>query len=269
MSTAGAIATISNRLTSVQAQLLERSRILGLGMKPSPSSTQGLVRALTIIRKELGKLEDEVEIEAAGLSVGGGGARQRSDSASGNLAAFEELGARYDRAVEMLQADDVGRDKARPLVRERREADPSPEELDAEIESVAAPVVEADPPSPPAQELRPFRDYDEDEDGDDSSPHEMISQQQMMMEEQDERLTLLSHSINRQNHLSVQIGDELQVHNELLEDTDAAMDRTADRMNRARRRLDHVADNAKQHGSTITIVGLIVVLLLLIIVFKT
>jgi hypothetical protein len=32
----------------------------------------------------------------------------------------------------------------------------------------------------------------------------------------------------------VQIGDELQVHNELLEDTDAAMDRTADRMNRAR-----------------------------------
>lgn len=53
----------------------------------------------------------------------------------------------------------------------------------------------------------------------------------------------------------MQIGDELQVHNELLEDTDAAMDRTADRMNRARRRLDHVADNAKQHGEWVRGVG--------------
>ncbi|WOO81983.1 putative syntaxin-8B [Vanrija pseudolonga] len=265
MSNAGAIASISNRLTSAQSQLLERSRILGLGMKPSPSSTQSLVRTLTQVRNDLAKLEGEAELEAAGLAVGGGG-KKRSNLSGGDLAAIDELGGRYDRLVEMLQADEVGREKAKPLVRERREAEPSAEELDAEIESViAAPV---DPPSPPAQELRPFRDYD-DEEEDDTNPHEMISQQQQMMEEQDERLTLLSHSINRQNHLSVQIGDELQVHNELLEDTDAAMDRTADRMNRARRRLDHVADNAKQHGSTITIVGLIVVLLLLIIVFKT
>lgn len=66
--------------------------------------------------------------------------------------------------------------------------------------------------------------------------------------DQDERLNLLSHSINRQNHLSVQIGDELDIHHELLEDTDAAMDRTANRLGRARRRLDNVADNAKQHG---------------------
>ncbi|TXT05955.1 hypothetical protein VHUM_03716 [Vanrija humicola] len=237
-------------------------------MKPSPSSTQSLVRALTQVRNDLSKLEGEAEIEAAGLAVGGGG-KKRSNSSGGDLAAVDELGARYDRLVEMLQADEVGREKAKPLVRERRcvsslEAEPSAEELDAEIDEVIAPV---EPPSPPAQELRPFRDYDEDED--DTTPHEMISQQHQMMEEQDERLTLLSHSINRQNHLSVQIGDELQVHNELLEDTDAAMDRTAERMNRARRRLDHVADNAKQHGSTITIVGLIVILLLLIIVFKT
>lgn len=68
--------------------------------------------------------------------------------------------------------------------------------------------------------------------------------------DQDERLNLLSHSINRQNHLSLQIGDELDVQAELLESTDAAMDNTANRLNRARRRLDHVADNAKQHGES-------------------
>jgi hypothetical protein len=68
--------------------------------------------------------------------------------------------------------------------------------------------------------------------------------------DQDERLTLLSHSINRQNDLSIQIGDELDRHHELLEDTDAAMDRTAARLQRARRRLDTVADGARQHGES-------------------
>lgn len=121
------------------------------------------------------------------------------------------------------------------------------------------PDVTVEPPTPAAPEpIRPFKDYDEE---DDAPPHEIIEQQQLMMNgsyrtpaqrltitDQDERLTLLSHSINRQSHLSVQIGDELDIHHELLEDTDAAMDRTAARLNSARRRLDHVADNAKQYG---------------------
>lgn len=69
--------------------------------------------------------------------------------------------------------------------------------------------------------------------------------------------------------MSVQIGDELDRHHELLEETDAALDRTATSLNRAKRRLDTVAEGARQHGSTLTIVGLIVVLLFLIIIFKT
>jgi syntaxin 8 len=46
----------------------------------------------------------------------------------------------------------------------------------------------------------------------------------------------------------MQIGDELDVHHQLLEDTDGAMDRTAARLGRARKRLDKVADEAKQYG---------------------
>jgi syntaxin 8 len=95
----------------------------------------------------------------------------------------------------------------------------------------------------------------------------------------------LSHSIGRQNHLSLQIGSELDQQHELLEDVDGAMDRTAARLGGARKRLDQVARDAKQYGqsqspciciarlietgSTITIVALIIILLLLIIVFKT
>lgn len=66
--------------------------------------------------------------------------------------------------------------------------------------------------------------------------------------DQDERLNLLSHSIVRQNHLSIQIGSELDLHNELLEDTDHAMDRTTARLSGAKKRLDKVASDAKQYG---------------------
>ena len=73
----------------------------------------------------------------------------------------------------------------------------------------------------------------------------------MLILDQDERLNLLSHSIGRQNHLSIQIGSELDLHHDLLEETDAAMDRTAARLGRARRRLDTVANEAKQHGQSL------------------
>jgi hypothetical protein len=71
----------------------------------------------------------------------------------------------------------------------------------------------------------------------------------LTLADQDERLNLLSSSIGRQNHLSIQIGSELDLHHDLLEDTDAAMDRTAARLGRARRRLDTVAHEAKQYGA--------------------
>jgi syntaxin 8 len=73
------------------------------------------------------------------------------------------------------------------------------------------------------------------------------------MEDQDERLNHLSTSINRQNQLSMQIGDELDVHHQLLEDTDGAMDRTAASLGRARKRLDKVADEAKQYGTSLLV----------------
>lgn len=111
--------------------------------------------------------------------------------------------------------------------------------------------------------------------------------------EQDARLELLSHSINRHQHMSIQIGDELDVQNDLLDDTEGRINATSARMGRAGRRLDQFAKSSKDHGeqcgvcqkikrqlgskhlgdlstvSSITIVGLILVLLLLIIVFKT
>jgi syntaxin 8 len=96
------------------------------------------------------------------------------------------------------------------------------------------------------QSTTPFKD--DPEDNARISESEMVTQQQTLMDDQDERLNHLSTSINRQNQLSMQIGDELDVHHQLLEDTDGAMDRTAASLGRARKRLDKVADEAKQYG---------------------
>ncbi|BEJ11780.1 hypothetical protein CspHIS471_0202400 [Cutaneotrichosporon sp. HIS471] len=268
-----ALASISNRLTTAQSQLLERSRILSLGMHPSAAATTQIVRTLGGVKRELSRVADEAELERAGLVVGGGN-KSRSAQLDEDERALDSLGERYDRLVDMLGKDEDGRERAKGLVREKRPSTPDGEDEgeERELEDFASndhelqERAQSSPPLLQPQPIRPFRDYDDDEEG---GERDIMDQQQMMMNDQDERLTLLSHSINRQNDLSIQIGDELDQHHELLEDTDAAMDRTAARLQRARRRMDTVADGARQHGSTITIVLLILVLLMLIIIFKT
>ena len=66
--------------------------------------------------------------------------------------------------------------------------------------------------------------------------------------EQDQYLDLLSHSINRQHHMSLQINEELDVHSNLLEELDTELDRTEGRLGKARKALDKVAHGVKSNG---------------------
>ncbi|KAJ3515047.1 hypothetical protein NLJ89_g2010 [Agrocybe chaxingu] len=100
-------------------------------------------------------------------------------------------------------------------------------------------------------------------------PATLLQTQRLLMDEQDHHLDQLSHSINRQHHISLQINDELDVHHGLLQDLDTDIDRTDTRMRRARRKLDRVARGVKENGSVVTIGALIFILLILIIYFKT
>lgn len=70
-----------------------------------------------------------------------------------------------------------------------------------------------------------------------------------VLTEQDQRLDELSHSINRQHHISIQINDELDVHQGLLQEFDADLDRTDSRLRKARRKLDTLARGVKENGS--------------------
>ncbi|KAI0635146.1 hypothetical protein C8Q77DRAFT_1193030 [Trametes polyzona] len=132
--------------------------------------------------------------------------------------------------------------------------------------SPAAPT----PPSVPAaaSSTPAYTPYTDDPEAGYSS-EEMLLQQRQIMDDQDVHLDELSRSITRQRDLSLQINDELDVHTGLLEGLDHDLDRTDSRLTHARRRLDRVARGAKENGSAVMIGLLILVLLILIIVFKT
>ncbi|KAA1477949.1 hypothetical protein DENSPDRAFT_845130 [Dentipellis sp. KUC8613] len=100
-------------------------------------------------------------------------------------------------------------------------------------------------------------------------PSILLQEQRRLMDDQDERLVDLSHSVNRQRDMSLQINDELGVHTGILQELDHDLNGTESRLLHARQRLGRVARGAKEHGSTVTIGLLILVLLILIIIFKT
>ncbi|KAF8461354.1 hypothetical protein BDZ91DRAFT_663231 [Kalaharituber pfeilii] len=89
-----------------------------------------------------------------------------------------------------------------------------------------------------------------------------------IMEEQDESLDRLSESITRQRELSIQIGDELEGHIQLLDEVDELVDRHQTRLDGAGKKLKSFAKSAQEHGSLVVIVVLIIILILLIAILK-
>ncbi|KAJ7678224.1 syntaxin-like protein [Mycena polygramma] len=135
-----------------------------------------------------------------------------------------------------------------------------------EPERPPAKLIPSPSPSPAAEAV--YTPYTDDPEAA-YEPGALLQEQQQMMAHQDTHLDLLSHSINRQRDISLQINDELEVHTGLLEELDTDFNHTETILTNARRRLDRVAQGAKNNGSTVTIGALILVLLILIIVFKT
>lgn len=89
-----------------------------------------------------------------------------------------------------------------------------------------------------------------------------------VLEEQDEQLDRLGESIGRQRELSMQIGDELDSHVEMLDEMESATDRQQGRLDRAGRALGKVARRAGDNKQITAIVVLIIILVLLIAILK-
>ncbi|KAH0605509.1 uncharacterized protein H6S33_004731 [Morchella sextelata] len=97
---------------------------------------------------------------------------------------------------------------------------------------------------------------------------QVLQLHQRVMEEQDEDLDRLSVSIRNQRELSIQIGDELEGHVQLLDGVDELVERHTERLGGARRGLGVVERGVRENGSLVVIVVLIVVLVVLIAVLK-
>ncbi|OAX43400.1 hypothetical protein K503DRAFT_708526 [Rhizopogon vinicolor AM-OR11-026] len=173
--------------------------------------------------------------------------------------AAEGLRLHYERLRGMLGEEEAEKAGLHPCV----------------VPSVTAHVIPASvslsTPPLPERDLSPEATYEPYTDDPFPEPDEngLLLQQRQMMDEQDVHLDHLSSSISRQHHISLQIGDELEVHTGLLDALDTELDGTGSRMSNARRKLERVARGAKQNGSTVTIALLILILLILIVVFKT
>ncbi|KAK3387286.1 hypothetical protein B0H63DRAFT_521346 [Podospora didyma] len=91
---------------------------------------------------------------------------------------------------------------------------------------------------------------------------------QQIIAEQDAQLDALGASISRQRELSMQIGDELDSHVVMLDESERVVDRHQGTLDRARRQVGRIARGASESRQMVAIVVLIIVLVLLIAVLK-
>ncbi|TCD67624.1 hypothetical protein EIP91_012189 [Steccherinum ochraceum] len=251
------LAKLTSQSTQTLSLLLERQRLQSLSSTPNNSlHLPQITRNLKQLRSGILALEEK----------------------EGASEAVRLLKSQYERMRGMLGAEGSGVESL-PI--------PPPEQPASSASSSSSSLPPSKTPSPPpfsawrtgtppTKDARdtspegPFAPYTDDpEAGPPLSQAEMLQQQREMMDSQDVHLDSLSHSINRQHGLSLQINEELDVHTGLLEGLDEEVDRTQSRLGGARRRLDRVAKGAKENGSTVMIGLLILVLLILIIIFKT
>lgn len=240
------------KLTSLSTQtlslLLERQRLQSLSADPDGSSLHlpQITRNLNQLRAGVLELEEK----------------------EGSTEAVRLLRSQYERMRSMLghEADVAGIQSLQQTTPATTSASPVPS-----TSSLPRPHLPS--PAPPLHEPQPdetnFAPYTDDPEAAYPATHEVLHTQRQMMVEQDVRLDELAQSIGRQRDLSLQINEELDVHQGLLEEMDEELDRTGSRLSQARRKLDRVARGAKENTSTVMIGLIIFILLILIIIFKT
>ncbi|CAO3596782.1 unnamed protein product [Absidia cylindrospora] len=97
---------------------------------------------------------------------------------------------------------------------------------------------------------------------------QILQLQQRIIDDQDENLDHLSLAIGRQRELGLLIGDELDSHVELIDETERLTDQTDQRLRRAKRKLDYVGRKVKDNKSVCIVIALIFVFFILVALFR-
>ncbi|GAA5910042.1 syntaxin [Sporobolomyces salmoneus] len=254
---------LSHLSTTILTLVLELERSHQLSLPSSPSLIDKITKNLSSLSKGIDQLEEK---------AGG-----REDEVLKGLKQQEEriIGLVKGLGVHVQESQRrSGRGKTGKLV-DTGEDDDEDEVDPFESGDDAVPLADVRPPphvsirmSSDDETNRDLNTMEEDEEAMRRANSEVMQLQQRMMEDQDTQLDSLSSAISRQHALSLRVAEELELHSNLIDDTEAAVDRTDANLRRASGRLDQFAKKARNTGSTGLIIALIVILVVLIIVFK-
>lgn len=174
-----------------------------------------------------------------------------------------EEASREELLIDTGTGDDV---PMSDILKSSRISRAGPEDTESEVQS-------------PIPEIRIHSSHDEpyqddpetarmDEDEMRRANQDVMQMQRRMMDEQDDQLDALAKAIARQRDLSLNISSELELHEDLIDETDRALDHTASRLGRASRSLDTVRKKTRENSSLAIIGAIIVVLTVLVLIIK-
>lgn len=265
--------TTSDRLQLLQEHirlsLLERKRAFSLKTEPDSRNTHEISRSLDTLHQGIEQLErEQQQLEVAGdlfvPSLCHQGSRITNTKLIGPSRSSQALREREDVLVKLRsQYDDLHaqftstdhvppsapldlsfRSSASVISPGRRSENPIDEH-----EAREALMGSRETPSALRKGNKTVRFSDTLVNTDELDNHQVLQLHRRVIEEQDQSLDRLSESIRNQRELSIQIGDELDSHVQLLDDVDDLVDRHQDRLNGAKKRLNYFAQTAKNNGT--------------------
>lgn len=237
----------------------ERNRLLLFGSSPNSEEDEELIDSLRHILAEINSFEHKVKTAYDGSNL--------RTLVSGYRGLLQQMEKDENLNTTGLEYTEAGTDKPLPQLPGGAAAAGYEDEEDA-MPKLSKSVrfkdklVDEPPVSPSLEYREPYRDDPE------TSTMDMYQQNQELITGQDERLDRLSHSVGRQHELSIQIDDELQTHLGLLDDVDQITDRSQNRLDQAKRRLEKFSRKAAQNGSCMTIAILLLIFIILVLVLK-
>ncbi|KAK9473052.1 uncharacterized protein V1510DRAFT_364254 [Dipodascopsis tothii] len=260
---AGRLALVAD---SALVSVVEYNRLKSLGLEPSKSEAAEIRRSLATLRDGIAALERDQTRAESTPATSARDLRSQEDT-------LITLQQQYDKLVGLLQAGGAGDELTAPPPPPPVRTPSAYSDFDSQRSLLLGPgprakvaktvrfsdnLVESEPEAP-----SPFNDPRNN-----ISNSEALLLQQRIMQDQDESLDRLSESISRQRELSIQIGDELDQHVELLGEVDRLVDWGHNRLDGARQRLGKVSRKAKENSSLVTIIIVIIVLLVLLILLS-
>ncbi|KAJ5874039.1 uncharacterized protein N7529_002469 [Penicillium soppii] len=256
----------------IKLSLLERERAISLDLEPNSQDGE-ISRSLESLREGIEAVKaDQTRLAIAHDSAG---AAALKDQLGPLQAQYQDLSTQFHGAdVDPTNTSTQASKSATPDLKQPIPQHPTSKSVRFMDNSAATAAVQEEIDEEEDRDrntlFRPYRDQPSpprpDQSGMDNQ--QIYDHHAQTMRDQDDQLDRLGESIGRQHQLSIQIGDELDGHVQLLDGMEGDVERHQTRLDGARRRIDRIRRKAGENWSMMTIIGLIIVLVILIVILK-